>query len=304
MAETRLPQDLALAAAARAERARGARVAWSLLAASPTTLLGLGLVLLLILTALLAPFIAPYPDDATKPVLHIRDRLKPPSWAHPFGTDELGKDILSRVVFGARVTIEIVLRVVGLAMLIGVPLGAMAGFLGGWVSTVLLRLTDVFLALPGLVLSIAIVMLLGPSLSHAMLALALVWWPGYARLTQGQVLSLKQEGFVEAARCVGVSPSRIIFDHILRNAVTPLIVKASLDMGYAILAAAGLGYIGLGAQPPTPEWGVMISKGRNYLADQWWYTVFPGLAIFLSVLGFNLLGDGFRDMLDPNAHGR
>ncbi len=256
--------------------------------------------ILLILTALLAPVIVPYPGDAAGAV-HTQDALLAPSAAHLFGTDDLGGDVFSRVVFGARYSLAIGLAIVSLAFLIGVPLGAIAGFSGGFVNELIMRTTDIFLTIPGIVLALAIGAALGPGLVNAAIALALVWWPGYCRLTQGQVLALREQTYVEAAGVVGAGQGRVIFRHILPNTLTPLIVKVSMDIGFAILTAAGLSFIGIGAQPPTPEWGVMVNTGRQFMPDWWWYATFPGLAIFLAVFGFNLLGDGVRDAFDPRT---
>jgi peptide/nickel transport system permease protein len=265
-------------------------------------LAGLALVLLLMVTAIFAPLIAPYPEDAAGAV-HTQDALLPPSAAHPFGTDDLGGDVFSRVVFGARYSLSIGLAIVSLAFLIGVPLGAIAGFAGGFVNEVIMRVTDIFLTIPGIVLALAIGAALGPGLVNAAVALGLVWWPGFCRLTQGQVLALREQTYVEAASVVGARQGRIVFRHILPNALTPLIVKVSMDIGFAILTAAGLSFIGIGAQPPTPEWGAMVNTGRQFMPDWWWYATFPGLAIFLAVFGFNMLGDGVRDALDPRVRG-
>jgi peptide/nickel transport system permease protein len=263
---------------------------------------GLLLVFLLVLTALLAPVIAPYPEDAFG-AIHIERSLLPPSAAHPFGTDDLGSDVFSRVVFGARYSLSIGLAIVALAFLIGVPLGAVAGYFGGFVNEAIMRATDIFLTIPGIVLALAIGAALGAGLVNATIALALVWWPGFCRLTQGQVLALRSQTYVEAARVVGAGQGRIIFRHILPNTLTPLIVKVSMDVGFAILTAAGLSFIGIGAQPPTPEWGAMVNTGRQFMPDWWWYATFPGLAIFVAVFAFNMLGDGVRDALDPRLVG-
>lgn len=263
-------------------------------------LAGLGLVLLLAFAALFAPLIAPYPEDAAGAV-HAKDPLLPPSAAHLFGTDDLGGDVFSRVVFGARYSLAIGLAVVSLAFLIGVPLGAIAGFAGGVVNEIIIRATDIFLTIPGIVLALAIGAALGPGLVNAAIALSLVWWPGFCRLTRGQVRALHEQTYVEAASVVGAGQGRIVFRHILPNTLTPLIVKVSMDIGFAILTAAGLSFIGIGAQPPTPEWGAMVSTGRQFMPDWWWYATFPGLAIFLAVFGFNMLGDGVRDALDPRG---
>ena len=263
---------------------------------------GLAIILFLVAVAIFAPWIAPYPEDA-RGAVHVTDSLQSPSWSHPFGTDDLGADVFSRVVFGARYSLAVGLAVVGLAALIGVPLGAISGFFGGWVNHVIMRITDIFLTIPGIVLALAIGAALGAGLLNATIALALVWWPGFCRLVQGQVLALKQQTFVDAARVVGTPERRIVFRHVLPNTMTPVLVKISMDIGFAILSAAGLSFIGVGAQPPTPEWGAMVSLGRLYMPDWWWVATFPGLAIFLAVFAFNMLGDGMRDALDPRAHG-
>jgi peptide/nickel transport system permease protein len=228
-------------------------------------------------------------------------KLLPPSAEHWFGTNEVGNDVFTRVVLGTRTTLQIAVIITGVAVLIGVPLGMFAGYVGGYVQEVIMRVTDIFLGVPGLILAIAIVGALGPGIVNAMLALSLVWWPGYVRLVQAKTLSEKNEIYVQAAKSMGASPIRIVFVHILPNCASPIIVKASMDMGMAILGAASLGFLGLGAQPPLPEWGAMISVARNYLPDWWWYSFFPGLAIFITVMGFNLLGDGLRDVLDPQS---
>jgi peptide/nickel transport system permease protein len=261
---------------------------------------GLSLVVLLVVAAFLAPVIVPYPEDAAGAV-HTQDALLPPSTAHLFGTDDLGGDVFSRVVYGARYSLAIGLAIVSLAFLIGVPLGAIAGFAGGFVNELIMRTTDIFLTIPGIVLALAIGAALGPGLVNAAIALAFVWWPGFCRLTQGQVLALREQTYVEAAEVVGAGQGRVVFRHILPNALTPLIVKVSMDIGFAILTAAGLSFIGIGAQPPTPEWGAMVNTGRQFMPDWWWYATFPGLAIFLAVFGFNLLGDGVRDAFDPRT---
>jgi peptide/nickel transport system permease protein len=252
--------------------------------------------------ALIGPMIVPFPEDATGAV-HMSQKLMEPDSRFWFGTDEMGRDIFTRVILGTRISLRIGLIIVCVAMGIGVPLGITAGFIGGWVNEVIMRITDIFLSIPGLLLALAVIGALGPGITNSMIALSVVWWPGYVRLVQGKTLSLKEEAFIEAAQSVGAGKARIIFLHILPNCTSPIIVKASMDMGMAILAAAGLGFVGVGAQPPAPEWGAMISAARNYLPNWWWYAVFPGLAIFITVLGFNLLGDGLRDILDPQSRG-
>jgi peptide/nickel transport system permease protein len=270
------------------------------LSRSPLSVIGFCFVLVFLVIALIGPWIITYPGDI-KGSIHMDQKLRPPSPTHPFGTDEVGRDIYSRVIIGTGLSLQIGLLIIFVAMGIGVPLGIIAGYFGGWVNEFIMRITDIFLSIPGLLLALAIVGALGPGIKNAMLALSIVWWPGYVRLVQGKTLSLREESFVEAAKSIGASKLRIVFNHILPNCTSPIIVKASMDMGMAILFAANLGFIGVGAQPPIPEWGAMISTGRNYLPDHWWMATFPGLAILITVLGFNLLGDGLRDVLDPQS---
>ena len=276
--------------------ARPRRPAWR---RSPLTLVGLVLIAILALIALSAPLIAP-----TNPLKQtLSARLKPPSAAHWLGTDQLGRDVLSRMIYGARISLLIGIVVVGLAASIGTFVGLVAGYAGGWLDEGLMRLTDVFFAFPALILAMAISGALGPSLTNAMIAIAVVSWPIYARLVRAQVLTLREREFVEASRSLGASAERIVRQHILPNTIAPLLVQASFDMGGAILSAAGLSFIGFGAQPPTAEWGVMISEGRNYIATHAWLSLFPGLAILFTVAAFNLVGDGLRDALDPHLRG-
>jgi peptide/nickel transport system permease protein len=273
--------------------------AWSF-GRSPSSLLGLAIVLLFLALAALGPWIVPFPQDATG-AMNLGNRLKPPSATHWFGTDEMGNDLFSRVVLATRTSLWVGLTIVGIASLVGVPLGIAAGYFGGAVRSVIMRVTDVFLSVPGIVLALAIVAAIGPGILNGIVALSIVWWPGYVRLVEAKALALRHEPFVEAARAVGASHARILAVHILPNCTSPIIVKASMDMGLAILAAASLGFIGLGARPPAPEWGAMISVARTYMPAWWWYSVFPGVAIYLTVLGFNLFGDGLRDILDPKS---
>lgn len=257
-------------------------------------------VLALFIIAIIAPYIVPYPthiDLETNP----QDKLLPPSSQYFFGTDELGRDIFSRVLYGTRISLNTAVFAVGLALLIGIPLGAFAGTLGGYIDEIIMRITDIFLSFPPLLLAITISAILGPSLQNAMLSIALSWWPWYTRLIRGQAISLKERKFVKAAEAIGTSPMKIIFSHIIPNCISPVIVQASMDMGGVILTIASLSFLGLGAQPPTPEWGLLISTSRNYFLNAWWYSIFPGLAIFITVLAFNLLGDGLREILDPKT---
>ena len=283
--------------AARLRRLRF--VAWTF-SGSPSAMLGLLLVAAFLFLAAFGPWIVPYPDDALG-ATHLAERLRPPSAAHWFGTDEMGGDILTRVVVGTRTSLWVGVVITGIAVLIGVPLGIVAGYGGGVLRRVIMRVTDVFLAVPGLVLALAIVAALGPGVMNGVLALSLVWWPGYVRLIEAKALTLRSEPYVEAARTMGAGHAWLLFRHILPNCLSPLIVKASMDMGLAVLAVASLGFIGLGAKPPAPEWGAMVAVARSYMPDWWWYSFFPGLFIFLTVLGFNLFGDGLRDVLDPRS---
>ncbi len=264
---------------------------------NPLSAVGTLVVGLAILGAICAPLVAPFDPVAMAP----QDRLLAPSTLHWFGTDDNGRDIWSRVLFGTRYSLLSALGILVMASTLGTIVGLIAGLLGGWVEEVLMRLTDMFLAFPALVLAMGLAAALGPSLFNAIIATVLVWWPWYARLVRGQTLQLKQAAFVEAATIAGASWPRIAAHHILRNCLTPLIVQISLDIGYAVLTLAGLSFIGLGAQPPAPEWGSMVSVGRDYFLDQWWMVTFPGLAIFISVMAFNLLGDGLQEVLSPRS---
>jgi peptide/nickel transport system permease protein len=262
----------------------------------PAVLGGL-IVLAVVAIAILAPLLAPYPGDIS--ASHLLKRLKPPSWEHPFGTDNLGRDILSRVILGARGALLIALMVVGISMAIGVPLGLIAGYYQGWASETIMRVTDVFLAVPQLILALALAQLMGPSLQSAMLALTLTYWPFFTRIVYAETRRLGASLFIDALQCIGAGAPRILFGHILPNAISPIIVRATIGMGFTILVAAVLGFLGMGATPPDPDWGLAIAESRQYLPEAWWFSTFPGLAIFLTVLGFNLLGDGLRDIVDP-----
>ncbi|MCL6553710.1 MAG: ABC transporter permease [Firmicutes bacterium] len=262
---------------------------------SPLTIVGTALVGLLLLVAALAPLIATHDPLAQD----FSVRLQPPSRAHLFGTDQFGRDIFSRVVHGSRIALQIIVIVSVISGGVGTLVGWLSGYFGGRVDEVLMRITDMFLAFPSLVLAMAFAAALGPSLPNMILAISLVTWTPYARLARGETLRTKAQDFVEAARAMGASDVRIIGRHIVPMTVSVVIVQLTLRMGTIALTAAGLGFLGLGAQPPTPEWGAMVSDGRGYLVDQWWMSTLPGSAIAAAVLGFNLLGDGIRDILDP-----
>ena len=257
-------------------------------------------IVLLVLVAVFAPFIAPYPGHAISDT-NPDDKLQPPSTRYWFGTDELGRDMLSRVIYGTRISLQTALIAVGMALLIGVPLGAIAGGLGGVMDEIIMRITDVFLSFPPLLLAIAISAFMGPNLRNAMLAIIVSWWPWYTRIIRGQAVSIRERQFVRAARAIGTPKMTIIFKHILPNTFAPVIVQASMDIGGVILTIAALSFLGLGAQPPTPEWGLLISTSRTYFLNAWWYSTFPGIAIFITVLVFNLIGDGMREVLDPKT---
>jgi peptide/nickel transport system permease protein len=257
-------------------------------------LVGLIVVLLILLITLTAPWLAPYEPLSQA----IPDRLQPPSSNYLFGTDQLGRDILSRVMYGGRVSLPAALAVVILAGLVGTVVGAVAGFLGGPVEEVFMRLTDIFMAFPTIILAMAIASALGPNVGNAIIAMIVVWWPNYARIVRSLVLSVKENEYVQASRALGATEMRILWRVVLPNSIAPVLVMATLDLGNAILVFAGLSFLGLGAEPSKPEWGRMISDGiKNF--DQWWISAFPGLAIFLIVMAFNFVGDGLRDALDP-----
>jgi peptide/nickel transport system permease protein len=276
-------------------RQQGRRQILRRLLQDPTTVAGLVLLVIFVLLALTAPLISPY-DPLFQ---NISASLTPPSGGYWLGTDKLGRDLLSRMLFGARISLRVGFLVVILAGTFGSLVGLIAGYVRGWADEVLMRVTDIFFAFPGLILAMAIAGALGPSLQNALIAVAVVSWPVYARLIRGQVLVLREQEFVLAARSIGVARWKVLFRHLLPNTLAPFLVQASFDMGATILSVAGLSFIGFGAQPPIPEWGVMISEGRNYITTQWWLTAVPAVAILLLVAAFNLVGDGLRDVLDP-----
>jgi peptide/nickel transport system permease protein len=267
------------------------------LARDRAALIGFTLILALVVGAALAPLLATHPEDVWE--LHPADRLRPPSAAHWLGTDRMGSDIYSRLLFGARITIAIGVIAVGASLLIGVPVGLVAGYYHTWASDLLMRLSDIFLAVPQVVLAIAIAQTLGPSLPNVILALSVTYWPWFTRVVYAETRALEKEVFVESTAALGASPFRLAVLHVLPNIASPIIVRTSIGMGFTILTAAALGFLGLGPPPPTPEWGRTIAESREFLPEAWWYAAAPGLAIFLTVMGFNLLGDGLRDVLDP-----
>ncbi|MGB9762955.1 MAG: ABC transporter permease [Minisyncoccia bacterium] len=260
-------------------------------------IIGLSIFIFLIILSVFANFIAPYPQDAGIAV-HFNQTLQPPSLKHIFGTDDLGRDIFSRVLFGARYTLIAGLSIPLIGASIGVTLGLIAGYFGKKLGTIIMRITDIFLSIPPLVIALLVISVLGPGLMNVIIALSIDWWSWYVRMVQAEVLVIREQNFVEASYLLGSSKFRIIFSHILPNAIFPIIVKITLDMGYAILNVAALGFLGLGITPPTPELGYLVAEGRLFLPNDWWISTFPGLFIFLAILSINLLGDGLRDIFD------
>lgn len=263
---------------------------------SKLALAGLLIVLSLVVIALTAPLIAPY--DPLE--MNLGNRLQAPSEEHLMGTDELGRDILSRILYGTGLALKIMIIVLLIDLPLGVFLGIVAGYFGGWIDEVIMRLADIFMAFPRLILAMAIGAALGPSLTNTMIAIAVTLWPSYARLARGETLSIKERTFIEAEKSIGTPKWKILASYILPLCSSTTIVRATLDMGNVIRIAAGMSFIGLGAQAPMPEWGLMVSTGRDFLVNQWWVPTFPGLAILITVFGFNLLGDGIRDIADPH----
>ncbi|MFO7173084.1 MAG: ABC transporter permease [Bacillota bacterium] len=273
---------------------------WKRFARNRLAVTGLAVFLALVLLAVLAPAIAPYDPDQQ----NWQERLQPPSRAHPFGTDEYGRDLFSRVLYGGRVSLMAGVVPVAGGATAGTLLGLVAGYLGGRWDAWLMRVLDILLAIPTIFLALAIVGTLGPGLGSAMIAVAVVSIPSYARMVRGQVLSLRERDFVTASVAAGAGPGRILFRHLLPHVLSPLLVQSTLSIGFAILTTAGLSFLGLGTQPPTSDWGEMLASARQYLPEAWWLAVFPGLFVMLSVLSVNLLGDGLRDYLDPRTRGR
>ena len=265
---------------------------------NPTAVVGLVVVALVVLMGIFAPWLSvgnsPLHQD-------LVNRLAAPSAEHWFGTDELGRDILARTLYGARATLAIVALVSVIVVPIGLAVGTVAGYMGGWVDAVLMRITDIFLAFPRLILALAFAAALGPGIENAVIAIALTSWPAYARIARSETMTIAHSDFIQSVVLQGASTWRILFRHIVPLCLSSVIVRLTLDMSGIILTAAGLGFLGLGAQPPTPEWGAMVSSGRDVILDQWWVATIPGLAIFIVSLGFNLLGDGLRDVFDPKS---
>ncbi len=271
--------------------------AWFRFSRNALSISGFVIVAAAVLLALFAPWLTPYPAEAGKFVDFAHASL-PPSWHHLFGTDTIGRDVLTRVVFGFRVSLGLGVVVLALAAPVGVLLGLLAGYVGGWVEGLIMRTTDVFLALPPLVLALAVLGFLQPNLFNAMMAVTVMWWPWYTRLVYNLARSIRTEGFITAAEVIGASRSHILLREILPNCFPSILTKMTLDMGFVILIGASLSFLGLGVQPPTPDLGSMVANGAQYLPDLWWIPVFPGIAVLVLVLGFNLLGDGLRDLLD------
>jgi peptide/nickel transport system permease protein len=288
-------------ASRRQARLGQAWLAWQRIRRNRLAMAGLVIVGLLLLVAAFAPLIAPH-DPLTQ---DLSRRLLPPGTpGNLLGTDDFGRDILSRIIFGARITLYIIALVAVTAPVLGLLIGTVAGYFGGWVDATLMRLTDIFLAFPRLILALALVAVLGPGIENAVLAIALTAWPPYARVARAETLTVRSSDYIAAIRLQGASSPRIIAGHVVPMCLPSVIIRVTLDMAGVILIAAGLGFLGLGVLPPTPEWGLMISSGRKFLFEQWWVATMPGLAIFIVSLGFNLLGDGLRDVLDPRSASR
>lgn len=273
----------------------------SVIVRDPLSLASLIVIVVFIVMAVFANQIAPYPEEGAGKT-NASNSLAGPSSVNLFGADKLGRDVLSRVIVGARSALIIPIFVVVFAVLLGAPLGALAGYKGGWVDEVIMRITDLFLAFPSLLLAMAIAFALGRGIDKAAIALIVSWWPWYTRIARGVAVGLRERYFVEAAQAAGVSDAVIIFRHILPNTISPILVQATVDMGTVILAMGGLAFLGLGTQPPAPDWGLMVSEGRTYMLNQWWIATYPGLAIFIVVLAFNLIGDTMRDIFDPRQY--
>lgn len=274
------------------------KIAWRRLSKNKLALLGLGIVVFFVIIALFAPYITPYPWNE----VDLSRALQPPSWKHLLGTDEFGRDIFSRIIYGTRVSLQFAFFAQLISISIGTVLGLVAGFYGGWIDDLIMRIVEVLFAFPFLLFVIAVVSTLGTGIHNLYLAVALIGWAGVSRIVRGQVLSLRERDFVAGAQAIGASTWRILFRHILPNALSPIIIEATLGMGGMIMLEAGLSFLGLGVQAPTPSWGSMVQAGLAYLRSCWWYPIAPGVVIMIVVFGFNLLGDGLRDALDPRLY--
>ena len=273
---------------------------WRRFRRNPTAAVGLAIVALVVLAAIFAPWISPYPDHVGA-VVNFRARHQPPSAHYWLGTDNVGRDILTRVLFGYRISLILAATVLIFAVPVGVVLGLLAGYFGGWTETIIMRMNDIALAIPPLVMALAVTTVLTPSLVHSMLAIAALWWTWHTRLIFSIVRTLRQQEFVEAAKTLGASRFHILFRELLPNCASAILVKTSLDFGFVILVGAALSYLGLGVQPPTPDLGTMVASGADFLPERWWESLFPGAAILVAALGFNLLGDGLRDLFDVES---
>lgn len=299
IAQTRREWLLSERPASRLQARLGrAYITWRRFSSNRLAMVGLGIIVALLVVAAFADVLAP--QSATIGDLK-NARLLPPSAAHIFGTDDLGRDILSRIIYGSRLTLYVVALVAIIAAPVGLLVGTVAGYAGGWIDAILMRITDIFLAFPKLILALAFVAALGPGIENAVLAIAITSWPPYARIARAETLTVRNSDYIKAVQLMGASPFRIVLRHIMPLCISSLIVRVTLDMAGIILTAAGLGFVGLGAQPPLPEWGAMIASGRRFILDQWWVAAAPGGAILIVSLGFNLLGDGLRDALDPRS---
>ena len=270
-------------------------IVWRRLKKNRRAVIGLCIIIIVVLLAIFAPLISPYRPSK----MSLRNKLEAPSAQNWLGTDKLGRDIFSRIIYGSRISILVGIVAVGISGTIGIIMGAIAGYFGGWVDAIIMRLVDILLAFPSILLAISLVAVLGASLFNVILAIALVSWVSYARIVRGEFLRLKEQEFVEGARAIGASDLKIIFRHVLPNSMAPVIVMATLGLAGAIISESSLSFLGLGVQPPTPSWGGMLSEGRTVIRQAWWVPTFPGIAILLTVLAFNLFGDGLRDALDP-----
>jgi peptide/nickel transport system permease protein len=287
----------------KSQRFKETRIFLKLIVTNPLSMVGVAIIVVFLLLAIIGPYVAPYPLQA-EGAPDLAHQLLPPSVQFPFGTDEFGRDILSRVIFGARISLVTSAAVVGSALLIGTPLGAVAGYYGEKLGSAIMRITDMFLAFPPLLLALAVAATLGGSIINAVLALIVTWWPWYTRLAYSQALATKNLPYVNAARAIGVGDPIIVVRHIIPATLAPILVQATLDLGSAILSVASLSFLGLGAQPPTPDWGLMVNTGRLFFLQHWWYATFPGLAILVLVLGFNFFGDAIREAIDPKLSRR